>query len=493
MAAVIYARYSSTSQREESIEGQIRICTDYATARGLEVTGYYIDRAKSGRDAERRLDFQRMIQDAQKGLFDTVIVYKTDRFSRSKRDSAVYKTILRKAGVSIRYAAESIPDGPEGILMESVMEGLAEYYSAELSQKIKRGLHENALKCKATGNTPLGYQVGPGHTYELNPNTYTLVQKIFELYVSGAPIREITDYLNQVGAKTVKGNAFNKNSLRNILANQRYCGVYIYKDVVVPGGMPAIITEETFLQAQEETKRRKGLKRMPKRSNYMLSGKLFCGDCHAVMKGESGTSKTGKKYCYYSCSCKRIARDWLETLVVEETVKFLQTPGLIEEIAKKCVEVQDASRDQIVKPLKAQLTTIENSIKNIQRAIEMGSMSETLLQRLAELEENKKDVALELKKADSKIFHLTDKHITFLLQDLMTPGEDMEKYKQKIIKSFIAEVVVFNDYMEITFNLSGPNDRKGFPYGENWWTRLPDGRTQYRVGPAFIILRIFCK
>ena len=150
-------------------------------------------------------------------------------------------------------------------------------------------------------------------------------------------------------------------------------------------------------------------------------------------------------------------------------------------------------RDQIVKPLKAQLTTIENSIKNIQRAVEMGSMSETLLQRLAELEENKKDVALELKKADSKIFHLTDKHITFLLQDLMTPGEDMEKYKQKIIKSFIAEVVVFNDYMEITFNLSGPNDHKGFPYGENWWTRLPDGRTQYRVGPSFIILRIFCK
>ena len=159
MNAVIYARYSTESQREESIEGQIRECTEYAVRNGITLLGSYIDRALSARTADRP-DFQRMIADSEKGLFDAVLVWKLDRFSRDRYDSAHYKHILKKNGVRVISAKENISDGPEGIILESMLEGYAEYYSAELSQKIQRGQHENAMKCKNNGGTiPFGYYV----------------------------------------------------------------------------------------------------------------------------------------------------------------------------------------------------------------------------------------------------------------------------------------------------------------------------------------------
>ena len=142
--AVIYARYSSSNQTEQSIEGQVRVCSEYAKAKGLTIVGEYIDRAISGR-TDNRPDFQRLMQDSGKHMFEAVIVYRTDRFARNKYDSAIYKRHLRKCNVELHYAAEHIPEGPEGIILESLMEGLAEYYSAELSQKIRRGIRESAL------------------------------------------------------------------------------------------------------------------------------------------------------------------------------------------------------------------------------------------------------------------------------------------------------------------------------------------------------------
>ena len=147
MNAVIYARYSSDSQREESIEGQIRECTEYAKRNGITILGTYIDRALSARSADRP-EFQRMIKDAEKELFEIVLVWKLDRFSRDRYDSTYYKHILKKHGIKVVSAKENISEGPEGIILESMLEGMAEYYSAELSQKIKRGQMENDLQGK---------------------------------------------------------------------------------------------------------------------------------------------------------------------------------------------------------------------------------------------------------------------------------------------------------------------------------------------------------
>ncbi len=155
MNAVIYARYSSDRQREESIEGQLRECTEYANKNNLTLIGSYVDRALSARTDDRP-DFQRMIADSAKGLFEVVLVWKLDRFSRDRYDSAHYKHILKKNGVRLISAKENISDGPEGIILESMLEGYAEYYSAELSQKIRRGQQDNARKCMNNGgNIPL--------------------------------------------------------------------------------------------------------------------------------------------------------------------------------------------------------------------------------------------------------------------------------------------------------------------------------------------------
>ena len=141
MKAVIYARYSSDRQREESIEGQIRECREYAEKNGIQVVDTYIDRALSAsKDTDKRLNFLRMIRDSGKHLFDVVLVWKLDRFARNRYDSAHFKSILKKNGVRVVSATEHITEGPEGIILEAMLEGMAEYYSAELSETRKRTL-----------------------------------------------------------------------------------------------------------------------------------------------------------------------------------------------------------------------------------------------------------------------------------------------------------------------------------------------------------------
>ena len=167
MTGVIYARYSSDNQREESIEGQLRECKEFAEKNDITILGTYIDRALSAK-TDNRPDFQRMIKDSEKNMFDVVIVWKLDRFARNRYDSAHYKSILKRNGVKVISATEIISQGAEGILLESLLEGYAEYYSAELSEKVIRGMKENALKCKYNGGTlPIGYVIDENKTSRL--------------------------------------------------------------------------------------------------------------------------------------------------------------------------------------------------------------------------------------------------------------------------------------------------------------------------------------
>ena len=188
MKAVIYARYSSDNQREESIEGQLRECTAYCVKNDITILRTYIDRALSAK-TDNRPDFQRMVKDSAKGLFDVVIVWKLDRFARNRYDSAHYKAQLRKYGVKVLSATENISEGPEGIILESMLEGMAEYYSAELSEKVIRGHTENALKCKYNGGTPtFGYVIDKDMQYQLDPRTAPVVLEIFTRYDQGATL-----------------------------------------------------------------------------------------------------------------------------------------------------------------------------------------------------------------------------------------------------------------------------------------------------------------
>ena len=133
-SAVIYARYSSDNQSEQSIEGQLRVCNEYAKTHDITVVKTYIDRAMTGTN-DNRPDFQKMIKDSNRKEWELVLVYKLDRFSRNKYEMAVHKKTLKDNGVKVISATEYIPDSPEAIILESMLEGYAEYYSAELSQK----------------------------------------------------------------------------------------------------------------------------------------------------------------------------------------------------------------------------------------------------------------------------------------------------------------------------------------------------------------------
>ena len=218
---VIYARYSSDNQREESIEGQLRECRAYAERNDMKIIGSYIDRALSAK-TDARPQFQKMIQDSNAHRFQFVLVWKLDRFSRNRFDSAYYKRALSKNNVKVISATEPISNTPEGIMLESMLEGMAEYYSAELAEKVTRGHTDNALKCKFNGGSvPLGYRINEERHYEPDPVMSPIVREVFERYAGGESIKELCADMNARGIRTGYGRKFVKSSFQNMLRNRR--------------------------------------------------------------------------------------------------------------------------------------------------------------------------------------------------------------------------------------------------------------------------------
>ena len=255
MNAVVYARFSSHRQGEQSIEGQVAEAERYAKNHGLTIIHTYADRAQTGRN-DNREQFQLMLADAAKHKFDALIVWKTDRIGRNKEEIALNKYHLKKNGIKIYYVAESIPDTPEGIILESVIEGMAAYYSEQLSQNIKRGQRASAAKAQSTGgNRPLGYLTGPDKKFIIDPDSAPTVKLVFDLYSKGKTIAQIVSILNERGHRTLKGRPFTHNSLRTMLKNEKYIGIYTYKDEIrLENAIPPIIDVETFNKVQEMLK-----------------------------------------------------------------------------------------------------------------------------------------------------------------------------------------------------------------------------------------------
>lgn len=296
MNVVIYARFSSHSQTEQSIEGQLKVCYEYAEQNHYAVIGEYIDRAVSGK-YDNRAEFQRMISDSDKHAFEGILVYQLDRFARNRYDSAIYKSKLKKNGVRVLSARENITDDASGILVEGVLESMAEYFSAELSQKIHRGMEINAQKCLSNGSNPgLGFKVDKDRRFYVDEDESKIVREIFERYASGETKVEIVKDLKRRKVKTSLGNDFTYNSLSRMLSNKRYIGVYMYKGQETPGGMPRILDDDLFYKVQDILdKNKKAPARTHGEGEYLLTTKLFCGHCRNMMVGYGGTSKTGKQ------------------------------------------------------------------------------------------------------------------------------------------------------------------------------------------------------
>ena len=460
MKAVIYARYSSDSQREESIEGQIRECTAYAEHNGITVLCSYIDRALSARTADRP-EFQRMIKDSDKGLFDVVLVWKLDRFARNRYDSAHYKRILKKNGVKVLSAKENISEGPEGIILESMLEGYAEYYSAELSEKVQRGQMENALKCRNNGgNTALGYMVKDG-MLAVDPLTAPIVTEIFTRYDSGESITEIVQSLNNRGLKTKKGTPFKVSGVSVILKNHKYIGEYKYGDVVIPKGIPAIIDDDLFDRVQFRMAMNKKAPAKAKASEeYLLTTKLFCGTCGRLMAGESGTSQNGDIHYYYKCGgakrklgCKRkaVKKHWIERAAVLLTVRRVLQDEEINRIAEAIVALQE-QEDTTLPAMRQQLAECEKAIENMLNAIQMGILTVSTKERLEKLEAQREDLKLNILQAQMKKPRYTKAQVVSWISRFKYGNADDPEYQKQIIDTFINSIYVFDDKLLFTYN-----------------------------------------
>ena len=467
MKAVIYARFSSDRQREESIEGQLRECHEYAEKNGITIAHEYIDRALSAsKDTEKRLDFLRMVRDSGKGQFEAVLVWKLDRFARDRYDSAHYKHILKKNGVRVISATEPISDGPEGIILESMLEGMAEYYSAELSVKIRRGLKENALKgVNNGGRTAFGYRLAgkekePKH-YELDPLTAPVVREIFNRYADGDTIKDIRDDLKRRGIKTNYGGEFRYSTLSLILSNRVYLGEYHYADVVLDNGIPAIVDKNTFEKVQARRSRNKRAPAAKKADEqYLLTTKLFCGDCGAVMAGESGTGRNGTTHRYYKCmtakrkkGChlKPVKKDWIENFVVSQTMKLVFDDEVMNRIADKLMELQGAESYDI-KLLEKQLAEVNKGIDNMLNAIQAGIITASTKQRLEELEAQRAETenAITAARIESRL--VSRDEIDFFLHRFRDTDITDEQERQRLIDCFVNAVYVYDDRIVLTFN-----------------------------------------
>ncbi|MBR2047096.1 MAG: recombinase family protein [Oscillospiraceae bacterium] len=475
--AVIYARYSSHAQRDVSIEQQIRACRQFAERQGIRIVHVYEDRALTG-TSDKRPGFQKMIQDAKTAGWSYVVVYTLDRFARDRYDSAVYKRKLKTAGVRVLSAMENISDDPTGILMESVLEGLAEYYSKELSRKVLRGHEDNARKCMVNGKLPLGFCRGEDGRYAICEPEAELVREIFRRVSSMENLADIIADLNARGMKTKTGGAWNRSSFNQILSNERYTGLYIYHDIRVPGGIPQIVSQEMFDEVQcimhvKPNPRRDPTGTIPQRrrrdnGTYLLTGKLFCGECRSPMIGVSGTSKTSELHYYYACkgrrddhgSChkKNVRRDTIEHFVTAALKDAIFSEDVIPFLADEVMAYQEANSGCAeLDLLRSQYADTNRALNNLMSAIEAGIFSATTQARLLELEEKKRDLSRLITAAESAQEHLLTREEIIAALELYRAGDIADKtYQGTIIDTFLINAHMYDDRVRFVFTI-GPD------------------------------------
>lgn len=495
VTAVLYARYSSDNQREESVDAQVRAIKEFTKRQGITLLErQYIDRAKSA-TSDRRPAFQQMIKDVAKGGVDYVIVHKLDRFARDKYDSAIYKRKLKEAGVQLLSVTEKLDASPESVITESVLEGMAHYYSANLSREVLKGMRETAMQCKFTGGmAPLGYDVGIDKHFVINEEEKVIIQSIFKWYLEGYGYNAILGFINERGWKTKRGGYFTKGGIHTILKNEKYKGVYKYNQITgrgkfakeaqlrmkdeeivirIEGGMPAIISEEDFQAVQEKLQANKKMAGSEKAKRpYLLTGVIFCGECRASMQGVTRSNEKKVRPSTYRCSCrqnqkkcnnKEIRRDYLEEYILTNLEKLVLNesivPQLLDELNGEIVAKQSEELDGIG-VYEEKLKEVECKIDKLIDAIAEGVSASSLSKKLEGLEQQKG--AFEVKLESLKIAHeinklpmISEEEVFKTIHKVKQHVEDRDIPEcKKFIRDFIKRVEVYQEHVEVTFNMA---------------------------------------
>ena len=466
MNVVIYARFSSHSQTEQSIEGQLRVCREYAQNKGLNIINEYIDRATTGTN-DNRPAFLQMIEDSKKKEFEQILVYKLDRFSRKKYDSVVYKHNLAKNGIKVVSATEIISDTPEGTLMEGMLETFAEMYSKELSQKVKRGIRESILKGNFIGGYILyGYKV-LDKKIVIDEETAPAIRYLFEEYANGKSKKQIINELNQMGYR-LKNKPIKYTSFQNNLSNKKYIGVFDNGQYRNNEYYPQIISKELFERVQiklAEHKHRPATQKA--KVEYLLSGKAFCGHCGSSLVGVSGTSNNKTKHYYYACSTrykkhtcnkKNEHKESLERYVVEQTLNFVLTEEQIENIANGMLEQWNKNTTAIkIKEFEKKIEKIEQELDKcftLFYKAENEELQKRMNDKANSLTIQKKDIQKEIKKLKMvQLITHTKEDVKNLLAEYLEGNINDIDYQRKIINKFVNSVYVFDDKTAIYYNL----------------------------------------
>ncbi len=467
--AVIYARYSSDSQTEQSIEGQLRVCNEYAKSHDILILDTYIDRAMTGTN-DNRPDFQRMLKDSSRREWNYVLVYKFDRFSRNKYETAIHKKALKDNGTKVVSATEFVPETPEGIIFESMLEGYAEYYSAELSQKIRRGNNESRRKGNLTGGKiPYGYK-NVDKKATIIPEEAEIIRYIYEQYSIDIYVKDIIAELHSKGLLH-RGKPFYKNTVYGILANERYSGIYRIDGQVYDNIYPQIVPTEIY----EKVRKKVECNRNGKRSEnivYLLKDKIKCGYCGKSIIGENGTAKNGERKYYYTCCGRKkkttdchksaIRKEILENIVLDCVIEQIQKTNSLDFIVNGLMQVQEqqSQANVVLNLLNKEQRQTETSINNIMAAIENGGTTNTVMKRLRELESRQEELerkiliersktTVKLKESDIREFYL----------------EALKLEPKLLINYLVKQITLFDDKIQIQFNSPiklSPDNSQGF-------------------------------
>jgi site-specific DNA recombinase len=495
--AVAYARYSSDNQSPESIDEQLYDIRDWAAKNDCEILKIYTDEAETGTSDENRDDFLNMISESSDMEYDYVLVHKTNRFARNKWDAAIYKKMLRENDKKVIYVTQPMlnEETPEAMMLETFFEGMDQYYSLDLAREVMKGHKKNARACKHNGGLPaLGFDVDKEtQTYLINEREAQGVKIIFEMYDAGFSYDAIIRELNIKGFKTKTGRPFSKNSISDILRNEKYVGVYTYNRrqhkvkgkrnnrkekpadqiVRIPGGMPQIIEQELWDRVQARIAGRKhnpGERARNKAiTQYLLTGKIECGQCGFAMVGKNGgTWGDKKRYDYYicnnrerthQCKAKMIRRDIIERQILEELeIKILNPevfPSLAKEIQKGMQNLGGESKKELIY-LKAEIAKVQVKINNMLELIEDGAGSKELAGRLAQRESEKAILSNRIQEIERKTKASTITYemiLAYLQKEYEALKTDDTLTGKGLIDRYVEKVIIYGDEFEVIFKL----------------------------------------
>ena len=479
---VIYARFSSQSQNEQSIEAQVRICKEFAEGKDINIVNIYSDKARTGTN-DARPAFQRMIADAKSGAFQYIVVYMFDRFARNRRDSIMYKEMLKEEGIKVLSALEPIAEDEGGEFYEMFLEWNAEKYSKRLSKRVRDGLDISAANGSYCGGTLIyGYKLEnepipgkPNKFYKkvvINEEDAELVRLAFNYYNKGYTKKQIADMLNEQGYR-IKGKLLKGKSFDKWLTNQKYTGTFTFGGRECSNMYPPIIDKETFNAVQERLAKNrytlggKETARVP----YLLTGKLFCGHCGTEMVADGGTSKTGEQHHYYickkrrsgKCDKKRENKDNLELYVTSCVKDFLSNPENAETAVNDVLAYYDKRTDeQNLKSITAKIAKIRQEVSELTDAFVKAKsvlLQNSIETKMAEYEVLLND--LETQKAQLELergYKLTKKDLLVFIEELLKGDVNDKDYQKQIIDHLVSQVFVSDDNTVVYFNIRGGKD-----------------------------------